>query len=423
MGARDLRIARVEPFHLDTLFRRAVTKGASDLYIKSGNFPIVRSQGRLEVLTYEFGSLTSEIIEKILTAELDNLSIHLMKQKRNFDFSMERPGVGRFRVNASLSRGDWMLSVRIIGVSPMSLEELNLPTELKKFTRYQRGLVLISGKAGAGKSTTMASLLNYMVNRQNRHVITLEDPVEYQFTGTKGIVTQKELGRDVATFADGLKAALRQNPDALFIGEMRDRETIEAALVAAETGHLVFSTLHSGDAPGVVHRILAAFPCEQHGQVRRQLAANLMAVVSQRLVPSIHRNSVMPAVEILVVNDRIQELIRNSERTHEIIHAIEEGFVNYGMQTFDQSLLSLLTKELIDYQTALAYASRPADFELRCSGVKATDGDKWVPFDLETEGTPDRFSIDVKKGDVRMPEYNRSVLQTRRKTKKKKFPW
>lgn len=153
--------------------------------------------------------------------------------------------------------------------------------------------------------------------------------------------------------------------------------------------------------------------------MRRQLAANLMAVVSQRLVPSIHRNSVMPAVEILVVNDRIQELIRNSERTHEIIHAIEEGFVNYGMQTFDQSLLSLLTKELIDYQTALAYASRPADFELRCSGVKATDGDKWVPFDLETEGTPDRFSIDVKKGDVRMPEYNRSVLQTRRKTKRR----
>jgi len=407
VGAPNLRVARIEPFQMETLFERAVTCGASDLYIKPNSFPVVRIQGRLEVLTDQYGLITSEIIEGILVSELDEMSLHALKQQRTFDFSIERPGVGRFRVNASLSRGEWVLAIRVIGVSPLSLGELNLPLDLEKFTHYQRGLVLISGKAGSGKSTTIAALLNQMLLNQDRHVVTLEDPIEYKYWPNKGMVTQKELGRDVVSFADGLKSALRQAPDAIFIGEMRDRETIEAALVAAETGHLVFSTLHAGDAPGVIHRILAAFPNQQHEQVRRQLASNLMAVISQRLVPAAKASGVIPAVEIMVVNDRIQELIRNAERTHEIVHAIEEGFVNYGMQTFDQSLFSLLTSSLIDYNTALNYASRPADFELRCSGVKADDGNKWIQFDLEADASPDRFKVQVKPGDFRPPEFKR----------------
>ena len=433
MGARDLRIARVEPFDLDGIFRMAILKGASDLYLKAGNFPIIRVQSRLEVLTDEFGLLNREILDRILRQELDGLSKHLMDQRRSFDFSMERQGIGRFRVNVSLSRGEWMFSMRIIGVAPIGVEELNLPTMIKKFTSYQRGLVLISGKAGAGKSTTMASLVDHILANQNRHVVTLEDPVEHKFSNYKGLVTQKELGRDIGSYAEGLKGALRQNPDVIFIGEMRDRETIEAALMAAETGHLVFSTVHSGDAPGVVNRIMSAFPSEQQSQIRRQLASNLMAVVSQRLVPSIRENTVMPAVEIMVVNDRIQDLIRDSERTHEIIHAIEEGFVNYGMQTFDQSLLYLLTQELIDYPTALRYSSRPADFELRCNGVKAADGEKWVPFDLESEGDPSRYQVELKNGDLRMPEFRRSKrkptknltksLNKKKGKKKMRFPW
>lgn len=294
-------------------------------------------------------------------------------------------GLGRFRVNVFQQRGTPGLVLRVIPYIVKSIEQLDLPPVLKKIATAERGLILVTGATGSGKSTTLAAMVDYINENQACHVVTIEEPIEYLIKDKKSIVNQREVGVDTVGFNLALRAALRQDPDVILVGEMRDAETMETALQAAETGHLVLSTLHTMDAVETINRIVSVFPPYQHKQIRLQLASTIKAVVSQRLVPKKNGEGRAPAVEVLINNARIRELIENPERTKEIHQAIADSFVSYGMQTFDQSLMQLLSKDLISYEEALKQSSNPHDFALRVSGVHSGTDTTWDAFESLSE--------------------------------------
>ena len=411
------------------LLALAVHRGAIDIYLQSGSFPTIRKKGSIEVLTEEYGLINDDKIRCWTNDILDANQLMQLEQDQALDFSYELPKQGRFRANISKSYGQFVFSIRIIGHAPLKFESLNLPKILKELCKLERGLILVTGKAGSGKSTTLASMVHHISRNQPRHVVTIEDPIEYRHQNGVGFVTQKEIGNDVESFNAGLKSALRQNPDVITLGELRDAETIKSALVAAETGHLVMSTLHTTDAPGTISRILSSYGPKEQQQVRAQLASTLQAVVSQRLMPSADGTTMVPAVEVMIVNDRIRQMIRHGDRVHEIYQAIEEGYSTYGMQTFDQSLLQLYTKGVISIDMAVQNASRPADFELRCSGVKAEDSAKWEGFDKDQQGSADRYEIVIEEKNRETwerPTHAVRVEKPRRKRTRKSsslFDW
>jgi twitching motility protein PilT len=260
-----------------------------------------------------------------------------------------------------------------------------LPKVLEKVAGEQRGLVLVTGTTGSGKSTTLAAMIDHINTTETCHIMTIEDPIEFLIRDKRSIVNQREVGVDTMSFGQALKSALRQDPDVILVGEMRDLETIETALTAAETGHLVMSTLHTLDATETINRIISAFPPYQQKQVRLQLGSVLKAVVSQRLVPRADGKGRVPAVEILLATARVRELIEDKDRTKEIPDAIAQGHVSYGMQTFDQSLMALLRASLITYEEALRQATNPDDFALRVSGISGTSDSKWDSFEKGPE--------------------------------------
>ena len=344
-------------------------RDASDLHLSVGSPPIIRVNGILERLDYPRLSAndTRELIYSILSQD----QRQRLENEWEIDFSYSVPGRARFRVNAYFQRNSLGAAFRLIPIQIKKLEDLGLPQALHDLTRKPRGFCIITGPTGSGKSTTLAAMIDEINETREEHIMTIEDPIEFLHRDQQSIINQREVSTDTRSFAHAMRSVLRQDPDVILVGEMRDQETVETALLAAETGHLVMSTLHTMDATETINRIIAVFPPHQQKQVRLQLASVLKAVVSQRLVPRKDGQGRCPAVEVLVTTPFIRDCIVDKERTHLIQGAIAAGTSQYGMQTFDQSLLGLLRRELISMDEALRWASNVDEFRLRVAGISA----------------------------------------------------
>lgn len=357
---------------LEDILNLAMAQNASDIHLKAGLPAVYRINGKL--LTFKDAPiLTPEHTYKIAFSIMEERQRKIFEEKRQVDLAYSIHGLGRFRVNVYQQRGTIALAFRPILSVIRQFKELNLPPILEKISEEQYGLILVTGTTGCGKSTTLAAMIDYINARRTCHIVTIEDPIEYLIRDKMSIISQREVGLDTPNFLEGLRAALRQDPDVIMVGEMRDLETIETALHAAETGHLVLSTLHTLDAVETVNRIISIFPANQHEQVRYQLANLLKAVICQRLLPRADGQGRIPAVEIMISTSRIRECIRDKTKTLEIRQAIEDG-TNYGMQSFDQALISLLKRKLITYDEALAHCSNPTDFVLKVKGISSSSG-------------------------------------------------
>jgi twitching motility protein PilT len=353
---------------------------ASDIHLKAGIPPVYRIDGALRPLG-KMPRMTPEATLKIAVEIMNEGQREHFEEHHEMDLAYGVPGLGRFRVNVFSQRGSVSMVMRSIPFGVKTLEELYLPPGLKKIAKNNRGLVLVTGATGTGKSTTLAAMIDYVNNNRTAHIVTIEDPIEFLHRDKKSIINQREIGYDTNNFSVALKSALRQDPDVILVGEMRDAETIETALTAAETGHLVFSTLHTVDATETINRIISVFPPFHQRQIRLQLSSVIKGIVSQRLVPRADGEGRVPAVEVMVGTARTKELIDNKDKTKEIRDAIQQGFISYGMQTFDQSLLSLLKKELITLEEALRQASNPEDLKLKMSGISSDSDTSWDDFE------------------------------------------
>ncbi|MCA2978275.1 MAG: type IV pilus twitching motility protein PilT [Myxococcaceae bacterium] len=365
---------------LNEILQVALRGGASDIHLKAGLPPMFRVDGALVPLK-DGRRLPPEEVARMAFGIMNEFQKEKFKTSNEVDLAYGAPGLGRFRVNVFQQRGTIGAVLRVIPFKIMTLKELMLPPVLEQIALEERGLVLVTGTTGSGKSTTLAAMIDHINSTETNHIITVEDPIEFLIRDKRSIVNQREIGVDTMSFSQALRSALRQDPDVILVGEMRDAETIETALLAAETGHLVMSTLHTLDAAETVNRIISAFPPHQQKQTRLQLGSVLRAVVSQRLVPRADGKGRVAAVEVLKATARIKELIEDKDRTKEIPDAIAQGNVAYGMQTFDQSLMMLVRQGHITYQEALRQASNPDDFALRYQGVSSTSDSKWDSFD------------------------------------------
>ncbi len=357
--------------HINDLLKIAVERGASDLHVKVGSYPMLRVHGTL-VPAVEDRRVEQTDTEIMLTAVLTPVLREKFVLDHAADLAYSVPGLGRFRCNVFQQRGTAGLVFRIIPTRMLSIDELGLPGVLKAVASEERGLVLVTGTTGSGKSTTLAALIDHINNTRAAHVMTVEDPIEYLHKDHRCIVNQREVAVDTKSFADALRSALRQDPDVILVGEMRAHETIETALLAAETGHLVFSTLHTLDATETINRIIAVFPPHQQRQVRLQLASVLKAVISQRLIPRADAKGRCAAVEVMISTAFLRDCIVDKEKTHLIPGAIAAGTSQYGMQTFDQSIFGLFQQDLVSYEEALRWASNVDEFKLKVQGISTT---------------------------------------------------
>nr|WP_320048815.1 type IV pilus twitching motility protein PilT [uncultured Desulfuromonas sp.] len=369
---------------LNEILGMAIKANASDVHIKAGLPPVYRIDGMLRPLP-KAPRLSPEDIRKMAYAMMSELQRKKFEETREVDLSYGVQGMGRFRVNLFTQRGSISMVLRTIPFNVQTIEELMLPPVIKKLTNETRGLILVTGTTGSGKSTTLASMIDAINANHTAHIITIEDPIEFLHRDKKSIINQREIGVDTDTFAQALKSALRQDPDVILVGEMRDYETIETALTAAETGHLVLSTLHTVDAQESINRIVGAFPPYQQRQIRLQLSAILKGVVSQRLIPRADGKGRVPAVEVMVSTARVRELIDDKEKTKLLRDTIQQGYDSYGMQTFDQSLMGLMNKKLITFEEALRQSSNPDDFKLKVSGISSSSDLSWDQFSGENE--------------------------------------
>ncbi len=357
--------------HVNDLLKLAVEKGASDLHLKVGSYPMARIHGHLSPVSEE-KQLGHEDLVEMAASIMSTAQRQKFKDSQEVDLAYSVPGLGRFRCNVFQQRGTIGCVLRVIPVTVKSLDELGLPPILKKIAEEERGLVLVTGTTGSGKSTSLAAMVNHINYTRTAHVITIEDPIEYLHRDNQCIINQREIGVDTRSFAYALRSALRQDPDVILVGEMRDMETIETAMHAAETGHLVLSTLHTLDATETINRIISVFPPHQQKQVRLQMASVLKASIAQRLIPRADGAGRAPAVEVLVATPFIKDCIVDKDKTHLIAGAIAQGTSQYGMQTFDQSIFSLFQTEQISYEEALRWASNVDEFKLRVQGVSTT---------------------------------------------------
>ena len=356
---------------IDSLLKRVVKLRASDLHVKAGSYPVVRIDGVISVLKDE-KKFNPEETADIAFSLMNEYQKEQFRKNHDIDIAHGVPGSGRFRCNCFVQRGSTGIVFRVIPTNVLEIEGLYLPVVLKKIALEPRGLILVTGTTGSGKSTTLASMIDYINSQKTYNIITIEDPIEYLHRDKKSIISQREIGNDTISFSKALRAALRQDPNVILVGEMRDFETIKTALLAAETGHLVLSTLHTTDAVETVNRIISVFPPYQHNQVRTQLASVLRAIISMRLVPRADDKGRVPAVEVLIATATIKACLEDMDKTRLINDYIAEGVSQYGMQTFDQSLFGLLQKGLITYEEALSLATNPDDFVLRIKGITST---------------------------------------------------
>lgn len=374
---------------INELLRKAHSLSASDLHIKVGSPPILRIHGELNPLTSE-ERITQEEALRIAFSVMSPGQRELFKKRNDIDLAYSVPGLGRFRCNVFVQRGTIGMVFRVIPTKIPTIEELNLPEVIKKLSTEQRGLILVTGTTGSGKSTTLAAMIDLINTNRTEHIVTIEDPIEYLHRDKRSIVNQREIGSDTESFAKALRQALRQDPDVILVGEMRDFETIQTALVAAETGHLVLSTLHTIDATETVNRIISVFPPYQHKQVRIQLAAVLKGIISMRLMPKADGAGRVPAVEVLVATATIKDYVLDPDKTKLIPDVIAQGALHYGMQTFDQSLFGLFKSGLITYEEALRRATNPDDFALKVKGIQSTS-------DLTFEEPPEKDKMKIER--------------------------
>jgi twitching motility protein PilT len=357
--------------HVNDLLKIAVDSGASDLHLKVGSFPMMRVRGGLTPANQE-KKLDHEDVVAMSAAIMSTNQRQKFKETQEVDLAYSVPGLGRFRCNIFQQRGTVGLVLRVIPMQIRTIDELGLPLVLKQIAQEERGLVLVTGTTGSGKSTTLAALIDHINKHRSAHVMTVEDPIEFLHRDNHSMVNQREVSVDTRSFAQALRSALRQDPDVILVGEMRDFETIETGLLAAETGHLVFSTLHTLDARETINRIIAVFPPHQQKQIRLQLASVLKAVVSQRLLPKVDGRGRVAAVEVLISTAFIRDCIIDKEKTHLIHGAIASGTSQYGMQTFDQSIFSLFQNGDVSYEEALRWASNADEFKLKVQGISST---------------------------------------------------
>jgi twitching motility protein PilT len=349
---------------MERILKAAVDRGASDLHIKAGDVFRARIHGKLVPLTKQAltPDQTRTIALHLMTNEDDKARIDKLM---DYDCSWASPGIGRFRVNILKQRSSFMVVMRVIPFEVPTFEKLRLPPALARVAEAERGMVLVTGVTGSGKSSTMAAMVNYINQHENRHILTLENPIEFLHTDIQSAITQREIGQDTTDFKMGLRQALRQDPDVVMIGEMRDAETIDTAIKAAETGHLLISTLHTPDAQSTILRIMAMFPPEEQDVVRIRLSETLTSVVSQRLLPRADGNGRAVAAEILIVTPAVRDMIADGKRIGEIRDYIADGRDQYGMQTFDQHLADLVQSGEVTFDTAMAATTNPSDFELK----------------------------------------------------------
>ena len=357
--------------HVNDLLKLAVQSGASDLHIKVGTYPMMRVRGTLIPATEE-RRLEHEDVVAMAAAVLPAGHRDKFRDNHEVDLAYSVAGLGRFRCNAFQQRGTIGMIFRVIPMRVATIEDLLLPKVLKKIATEERGLVLVTGTTGSGKSTTLAALIDEINSTRTAHIMTIEDPIEYLHRDNRSVINQREIGVDTRSFGDALRSALRQDPDVILVGEMRDMETIQTALLAAETGHLVFSTLHTLDATETINRIIAVFPPHQQKQVRIQLSSVIKAVISQRLMPKTDGKGRVPAVEVLISTAFIRDAILDKEKSHLIHSAITQGTSQYGMQTFDQSIFSLFEQGLVTYDEALRWATNVDEFKLKVQGIHTT---------------------------------------------------
>src|SRR6478735_9090611 len=357
--------------HIDELLAIAVQHGASDLHLKVGSYPMIRISGALAVCSEE-KRLDREDTETMADALFTPEQREKFLRAQEVDLAYSIPGVGRFRCNVFQQRGTVGLVLRVIPTRIKAIDELGLPPVLKTIAHEERGLVLVTGTTGSGKSTTLAAMIDYINATRSAHIITIEDPIEYLHRDNRSIVNQREVKVDTESFSHALRSALRQDPDVILVGEMRDHETVETALLAAETGHLVFSTLHTLDATETVNRIIAVFPPHQQRQVRIQLAGVLKGAIAQRLLPRADGAGRVPAVEVMLTTGFIRDCIVDKDRTAQIHGAIASGTSQYGMQTFDQSIFALYQQGFVTVDEALRWASNVDEFKLKIQGISTT---------------------------------------------------
>ncbi len=356
---------------IDVILKAALELEASDIHIKAGAPPQFRVQGALTTIP-QLPRLSAGDTEALADQVMNEVWRRKLRQDLDIDLSYSLPGFGRFRGSIFYQRGTLAMTLRTIPFEVKSIRDLNLPPVLEKVCAYERGLVLVTGTTGSGKSTSLASMVDHINSTTRRNIITIEDPIEFLHRDKKSTIYQREVGWDVTTFARGLRSALREDPDIILVGEMRDPETMETALMAAETGHLVFSTLHTTDATESINRIVGSFNPHQQRQVRTQLSSILKAIISMRLIPRADAGGRVPAVEVMIATPYVQECIRDRDKTSAIHDAIASGVSEYGMQTFDQSVYHLFKRGLISLEQGIRHSSSPDNFRLRVDGVQST---------------------------------------------------
>jgi len=362
--------------HINALLKLMVEKGASDLHMRVGVNPVLRVNG--DLFRLQTDRLTMEDMDGVLNAIMKPLQAETFRRDNEVDFAYSLKDVGRFRVNAYRQRGTPSIAIRSIRTDPPQFVELGLPEVILDIAMHKRGLILVTGTTGSGKSTLLAAMIEHVNNNASSNIVTIEDPIEYLYKDKKCIIAQREIGTDTDSFPDALRASFRQDPDIILIGEIRDKETMETALSAADTGHLVMSTLHTMNTVETISRIISFFPPHQHDQIRMLLGNVLVSVISLRLLPRKDGSGRIPATEILINTANIAELLHKPDQSHMILQAIGEGYNQYGSQTFDQSLIRLYQDDLITLQTAKQYASNPDDFDLHVRGVEGTSDRRWM---------------------------------------------
>ncbi len=356
---------------INDLLYKAVESGASDLHLKVGSFPMMRVSGSLVVASEE-KRLDRADTESMAQTLFSDEQRDKFRRVQEVDLAYSIPGLGRFRVNVFQQRGTVGLVLRVIPMRIKTIDELGLPPVLKRIATEERGLVLVTGTTGSGKSTTLAAMIDYINTTRAAHIMTVEDPIEYLHRDHHSIVNQREVSVDTQSFSQALRSALRQDPDVILVGEMRDHETVETALLAAETGHLVFSTLHTLDATETINRIIAVFPPHQQRQVRIQLASVLKGAIAQRLLPRADGAGRVPAVEVMIATGFIRDCIVDKDRTSQIHGAIAAGTSQYGMQTFDQSIFALYQQGFVTLEESLRWATNVDEFKLKVQGISTT---------------------------------------------------
>ncbi|MDH4156893.1 MAG: PilT/PilU family type 4a pilus ATPase [candidate division Zixibacteria bacterium] len=370
-----------------------LNRKASDLHIRVGIRPHLRVNGRLEQIATD--PVTIDLMDQITSQVLNEKQLERFRRKNEMDLALSVAKLGRFRINLFRQRGTSGIAIRAVNTTIPSFDTLNLPDTVRDLAHARRGLIVITGTTGSGKSTTLAAMIEEMNSTRCDNILTVEDPIEYIYRDKKSIISQREVGGDTENFASALRHAFRQDPDVILIGEVRDLETMSIALTAADTGHLVLTTLHTLNVVETITRIISFFPPHQHQQIRLLLAGTLKSVICQRLLARDDMPGRVPAMEIMVNSGAIKECIISPEKTTDIPDLLEQGGVQYGMQTFDQSIMKLHKQGLISFEEAMAHASNPDDFDLRLRGITGTS-DRWQA-DSEGGGDTTDKSSDFKK--------------------------